>query len=394
MSVVNTSPLRRRSPLGGPRLHDVICQTRALAPRAAATEHMQRPRGSSEPARVSGMLGQTHHRRQSAGGPAESARMRTSRRRHDGVRRAREPIRSGRGGAGLGWGGAGTLPRVARARCARIFRMTAGSCSVAIRRRRPPHWAHASTSMPNARCIRAAQLQARGLALHPGAVRTCGQRRRRGRGLGRHASVRDHALAPAGARGQHAVANQQVGFRPRRHRRQTLQEFQRLEHQLPRAVVPRRLQLQRDAAVAPQPQPLLREGRTQDISAQTLQPRPIVRRHPHVGVQVEPVQVRLPRPARRHGSPCRARRRAAAPAPPRVGPAPRAPAPRPRRSPPARGTRPRADPPAPSRRRPAPGRGAPAAAAPGGGSSPAPPRPRRRSAPAPDETPARPRALR
>lgn len=42
--------------------------------------------------------------------------------------------------------------------------MTAGSCSVAISRRRPPQWAHANTSMPNARCIRAAQLQARGLA--------------------------------------------------------------------------------------------------------------------------------------------------------------------------------------------------------------------------------------
>ncbi len=37
----------------------------------------------------------------------------TSRRRHDGVRRAAEPIRSGRGDAGLGRGGAGTLPRVA-----------------------------------------------------------------------------------------------------------------------------------------------------------------------------------------------------------------------------------------------------------------------------------------
>ncbi len=37
----------------------------------------------------------------------------TSRRRHDGVRCAPEPIRSRRRGAGLGWGGAGTLPRVA-----------------------------------------------------------------------------------------------------------------------------------------------------------------------------------------------------------------------------------------------------------------------------------------
>ena len=34
----------------------------------------------------------------------------TSRRRHDGVRRAPERIRSGCAGAGFGWGGAGTLP--------------------------------------------------------------------------------------------------------------------------------------------------------------------------------------------------------------------------------------------------------------------------------------------
>ncbi len=54
------------------------------------------------------------------------------------------------------------------------------------------------------------------------------------------------------------------------------------EHQPARPVVPRRLQLQRDAAVAGQPQALLREGRTQDIAGEPLQPRPVVRRHPHV----------------------------------------------------------------------------------------------------------------
>jgi hypothetical protein len=136
----------------------------------------------------------------------------------------------------------------------------------------------------------------------------------------------------------------------------------------------------RQRAIAPQPQALLREGRTQDVSAQTLQPCAIVRRHPHVGVQIEALQVRLsPRATSR--PPCRARRRPAAPAPPREGPAPPAPAPRPPRSPLAPATRPRADPPARSRRRPAPGRGAPTAAAPGSGSWPAPPRPPRRSAP-------------
>ena len=39
--------------------------------------------------------------------------------------------------------------------------MTAGSCSVAIRRSRPPQCGHARTSIANARCMSAAQLHAR-----------------------------------------------------------------------------------------------------------------------------------------------------------------------------------------------------------------------------------------
>ena len=61
---------------------------------------------------------------------------------------------------------------------------------------------------------------------------------------------------------QQAMTNHQVRFRPRRDRRQPLQELQRLEHQLARPVAPRPFQLQPDAAVAAPPQPLLREGRT------------------------------------------------------------------------------------------------------------------------------------
>jgi hypothetical protein len=68
--------------------------------------------------------------------------------------------------------------------------------------------------------VRAARLQARG-GPHSGIVQTRGQRRRR-RGLGQHASVRDHALAPPGARSQHAIADEEVGFRPGRHRRQNV----------------------------------------------------------------------------------------------------------------------------------------------------------------------------
>ena len=191
----------------------------------------------------------------------------TSRRRNDGGRRAPEPIRSGRGGAGLGWGGAGTLPRVGEGAVRKDLPNDRGivqrgdqaqpaptmATGQDIHRERP---VHEGRPAPGART-----------ALHPGTVRICGERRRQGRGLGRHASVSDNSLAPAGARSQDAMADEQVRFRPGCHRRQPLQEFQRLEHQLARAVVPRRLQLERDAAVAPQPQALLREGRTQDIAA-------------------------------------------------------------------------------------------------------------------------------
>jgi transposase InsO family protein len=76
------------------------------------------------------------------------------------------------------------------------------------------------------------------------------------------------------------VADDQIGFGPGRHGRQTFQELQRLEDQLSRAVVPRRLDLQRDTAVVPEPQASLREGRAEHLPAQALQPRPIVGRHP------------------------------------------------------------------------------------------------------------------
>ena len=45
-----------------------------------------------------------------------------------------------------------------------VFLITAGSCRVVIRRSRPPQYGHARTSIANARCIRAAQVQVRGVA--------------------------------------------------------------------------------------------------------------------------------------------------------------------------------------------------------------------------------------
>jgi hypothetical protein len=91
---------------------------------------------------------------QGTNGPAAGriSRSDASRRRHDRPRRPpREsdqgPTPRDSGGAGPGLGPDGAIPR-----CARNFRITAGSCSVAISRSRPPHCGHARTSIENARC--------------------------------------------------------------------------------------------------------------------------------------------------------------------------------------------------------------------------------------------------
>ena len=75
---------------------------------------------------------------------AALARWRPPRLRADPIRARRRRSREGRG--------RNSAPSV-RARCARIFRMTAGSCSVAIRRRRPPHWERTRVwCSPSCRC--------------------------------------------------------------------------------------------------------------------------------------------------------------------------------------------------------------------------------------------------
>src|SRR5215472_4704984 len=112
--IVNISPLRRRSPPGWPATSNVICHTRTRnAAGADATVHIsdllaRRATGPSErharrdrpPPSIDRWTGQLSTNAPLAA-PAHSAR------------RTPEPIRSGRGGAGLRWGGAGTLSRVA-----------------------------------------------------------------------------------------------------------------------------------------------------------------------------------------------------------------------------------------------------------------------------------------
>jgi hypothetical protein len=108
-SVANISPLWRRPP----------------RPWARATGHkgptrMRNAAGADATVHISDLLAgrasgpSDRHARPDRRPPLIGRRIgtnATSRRRHDGVRCAPEPIRSGRSGAGLGWGGAGTLPR-------------------------------------------------------------------------------------------------------------------------------------------------------------------------------------------------------------------------------------------------------------------------------------------
>ena len=86
---------------------------------------------------------------------------------------------------------------------------------------------------PARRCRRpgAAQVQARGVDFTPASPRPAA-RPFEAPGFRRQSPVHDHASSPPGARGQHTVADEEVGFRSRRHRRQPFQELQRLEHQL------------------------------------------------------------------------------------------------------------------------------------------------------------------
>jgi hypothetical protein len=86
----------------------------------------------------------------------------TSRRRHDGVRSAPERIRSERGGARLGWAGAGILPRVREGSVREDLPNDGGIVQRGDQAQAATIMGHASTSIPKARCMRAAQVQAGG----------------------------------------------------------------------------------------------------------------------------------------------------------------------------------------------------------------------------------------
>jgi hypothetical protein len=159
------TPSGSGGPPRGPRPCDIIAHTQTLAAQEPQEPMPQRTLAASSradharPAERQHRL--AHPRRQPATDRPDQRRWRLA---AEARRRPPRPRGADQDAAALDSGGAGPglCPEWARARCARIFRMTAGSCRVAIRRSRPPQWPHARTSMANARCMRAAQVQARG----------------------------------------------------------------------------------------------------------------------------------------------------------------------------------------------------------------------------------------
>jgi hypothetical protein len=90
-----------------------------------------------------------------------------------------------------------------------------------------------------------------------------------------------------GARGQDAVIENQVHPRPRRQHGEPLQQLQRIEAQVRRAVGPPVPQREPDLAVARPVQPLLRERWPQRVAAQPLQAIAAAGSHDQPRVQIE-----------------------------------------------------------------------------------------------------------
>jgi hypothetical protein len=100
-------------------------------------------------------------------------------------------------------------------------------------------------------------------------------------------------------RGEHAVIEDQIDPRPRRQRGQPREKVQGLEHEMGGAVPPRSLQLEHHATLPTEPEPILGNGRAEEIAAELLESLPILSPHSDVGVQVEAVEMRVPGPTGR-----------------------------------------------------------------------------------------------
>jgi hypothetical protein len=106
--------------------------------------------------------------------------------------------------------------------------------------------------------------------------------------------------SPLRMRGQHAVVEHPIDRGPRCQGRQLLEELHRPEEQMRRPIAPRVLELQAHGPVGQTPEAVFGQRWPKHVAAQLLQPRSVVGTHPHVRVQIEPVEVRVAWAARSH----------------------------------------------------------------------------------------------
>ena len=118
-------------------------------------------------------------------------------------------------------------------------------------------------------------------------------------GLSAGGAIGHHSGSPAGMWRQDAVVEHQIDPWPRRECRQLLKQFERLNTNW-RVRPPRPPSGQHDAPIVQEPEPLLRHRRPQQIAAELLQARAIRSRRVDIGVEIEAIEVRVPRRRREH----------------------------------------------------------------------------------------------
>jgi len=90
------------------------------------------------------------------------------------------------------------------------------------------------------------------------------------------------------------MVEDQVDPRPRGERRELLEQRERFEDEMARAVCPGGLEREHDATVGQPPESILSDRGTKPIAAELFQTRAIRRRHGHVGVEIEARQMGVP----------------------------------------------------------------------------------------------------
>jgi hypothetical protein len=209
------------------------------------------------------------------------------------------PIRSGCGGAALGRGRARTLSRIGRDQVPEDLPDDDGIVQRGDQAQPPPHWGHATTSMPKTLCMRAAQVQARGVNFTPASPRPAAR----------------SAVEPVGSGPNLPYTITRPRYRA--HGANTPWQMSKLvpARGVAAASRSRNSSGSNTSSRVPSCQARLSSSATRPSSRRrnrpcakgvarcsgTDAPPPRDRSpHPHVGVQVEAVQVRLPRPAPQH----------------------------------------------------------------------------------------------